>query len=285
MKIKYINLNRNYDKTKLYKIKKLLFIMSMPVLVGCSNKNSYQTIEPIEITKNIEPIKEDKNDIVKIEEIKEDIKESIESTSINEEVTDKKIVALTFDDGPGKYTEQLVEILKENDANATFFVLGTCVERYKDAVLYAYENGNEIAIHGYSHTSFKKMTIEEIQNEIDLTKQLIEESGAESSNLVRPPGGNINSKIVDNISSSFILWNIDTRDWEFRNVESIKGKVIDKIEDGDIILFHDIYKTTIDAIKEILPELKDEYQLVTVSELFELKQQEYEENKKYYKVK
>lgn len=203
----------------------------------------------------------------------------------DEAVEERKLVALTFDDGPSKYTNELIEILNENDAHATFFLIGQNVSANSDAVINAYESGNEIAIHTYSHTSFTNMTIEEVLSEIDTTRSIIEELGVEPANLVRPPYGSINSELVENINASLILWNVDTEDWKSRDVESIKGEVYDAISEGDIILFHDAYPTTIEAIRELLPELSDEYEFVTVSELFNRQNVELENHVKYYRYK
>lgn len=205
---------------------------------------------------------------------------------IEEEVVEeRKLVALTFDDGPSRYTNELIEILNENDAHATFFLIGQNISANSDAVINAYESGNEIAIHTYSHTSFTNMTIEDVISEIDTTRSIIEELGVEPANLVRPPYGSINSELVENINASLILWNVDTEDWKSRDVESIKNEVYDAISEGDIILFHDAYPTTIEAIRELLPELSDEYEFVTVSELFNRQNVELENHVKYYRYK
>lgn len=203
----------------------------------------------------------------------------------DEVVEERKLVALTFDDGPSRYTNELIEILNENDAHATFFLIGQNISANSDAVINAYESGNEIAIHTYSHTSFTNMTIEEVLSEIDTTRSIIEELGVEPANLVRPPYGSTNSELVENINASLILWNVDTEDWKSRDVESIKGEVYDAISEGDIILFHDAYPTTIEAIRELLPELSDEYEFVTVSELFNRQNVELENHVKYYRYK
>ena len=209
----------------------------------------------------------------------------LEETNEEEVVEERKLVALTFDDGPSRYTNELIEILNENNAHATFFLVGQNISANSDAVINAYESGNEIAIHTYSHTLFTNMTIEDVIFEIDTTRKIIEELGVEPANLVRPPYGSINSELVENINASLILWNVDTEDWKSRDVESIKNEVYDAISEGDIILFHDVYPTTIEAIRELLPELSNEYEFVTVSELFNRQNVELENHVKYYRYK
>ena len=235
------------------------------------------------------PSKEEISKKIPKSEKNKKIEEIINKAHILEEqqeiVNDKKLVALTFDDGPGRYTSQLVQILKENNATATFFLVGRSINYYPNAVKEAYLAGNEIAIHTYTHTSFTKMTIEQILGEINKTRELIEGLGVECADLVRPSYGSINNKIVESIDTSFILWNVDTRDWESRDKDKIKEEVRRAIRDGAIILFHDTHKCTIEAIMEILPEYSEEYEFVSVSELFARNKKQLEDNQKYYYLK
>lgn len=242
-----------------------------------------ETIEYVEISlpeeTNVIVTEEETEEGPIVEETEEIVEEEIE------EHVEKKVVALTFDDGPSKYTSELVDILEANNAHATFFLVGVNISANSDGVVKAYEHGNEIAIHTYSHTSFTKMTIEDVINEIEMTRDIIEDLGVEPANLVRPPYGNINDEIKNSINTSFILWNVDTEDWKSRDVETIKEEVYKAISEGDIILFHDVYPTTIEAVKELLPELSEEYEFVSVSELFERYEKELEPNTKYYGLK
>lgn len=278
MKIKYINIDKLKKNTKLCRnITNVMLIAASTTLIGCSTPQQVveTTPRPTE-----EPILS-----AGVEEVFEVVPEINMEDIVIEQVDERKIVALTFDDGPSKYTEDLINVLNENNATATFFVIGTNVNRYPETLQFAYESGNEIAVHGYSHTSFSDMTLEEVQNEIDLTRQLVTDCGVECSNLVRPPYGSIDSEIMTNVDATFILWNVDPEDWKLRDKDAIKAEIIGKINDGDIILFHDLYGPTVEALAEILPELSSEYRFVSVSELFELKELECEENNKYYMVK
>lgn len=226
----------------------------------------------------------DETEIISIDINQDEIDVDTSDEIIEEENTEheRKVVALTFDDGPSKYTSELVDILEENNANATFFVIGINIPNNYEGMVKAYENGNEIGVHSYSHTSFTKMLLSDIQSEIDLTRSIIEEYGVVPANLVRPPYGSINDEIKNGIDTSFILWSVDTEDWKSRNVETIKEEVYNAISEGDIILFHDVYPTTIEAISELLPELSDEYEFVTVTELYRRYGIELEPNNKYY---
>lgn len=186
-----------------------------------------------------------------------------------DEDTTKKQIAITFDDGPHPtYTNRLLKILEDNKAKSTFFMLGLNVELYPEIVKNVDESGNEIALHGHSHTSFTRMDIASIVEEIESTNNAIKKITNKSTLLVRPPYGSINSEIKSNIDYSYILWNIDTNDWRTKDVDEIVTHVLDEVEDGSIILFHDIFKTSVEAIEILLPILYFEgYQFVDVTTL------------------
>lgn len=315
MKIRYINNKFDYSrKVKVCRkraFKKLIIlsiIVSVSVAAGCTLHNYAESIT--QVTSVVTSGSASDNTIQEISQTgpsaidsNPNPNESIPSSSDNnsilydqststsssvEETTkpaEKKLVAITFDDGPSKYTSELVDILNDNDAKATFFLIGKNIDNYEDSVVKTYQSGNEIGIHTYSHTSFTKMTITQIQEELDKTKALLDDIDVDYSDLVRPPYGSINENIQTNIDSSFILWNVDTRDWETRNKDEIIKELKENISEGSIILFHDIYPTTIEAIKEALPSLTDEYEFVTVTEMFNRSNKEINENQKYYNLK
>ncbi len=198
----------------------------------------------------------------------------------------KKIIALTFDDGPGTYTSNLVDILKSNKASATFFMLGKNINIYKDTVLKVHESGMEIGYHSYNHKNFKRQKLEIIKEEFDKSNEALKSITGDTFHLVRPPYGEINDKIKDALDASFILWNIDTMDWRHKNCDYLVNYVLEKAEDGNIILFHDIHKTSVDAIEKLLPELYvNGYQVVTVSNLAEVTgtKLEYHKSYRYFK--
>lgn len=210
-------------------------------------------------------------------EIKEylDITVKLDNTYENEDGSkidkNKKIIALTFDDGPGPYTSNLVDILKDNKTSATFFMLGKNINIYKDTVLKVHESGMEIGYHSYAHKNFKRQKLQEIKEEFNKSNSILKSITGSTFKLIRPPYGEINNKIKDALDASFILWNIDTMDWRHKNCDYLVNYVLEKTEDGNIILFHDIHKTSIDAIEKLLPELYvNGYQVVTVSKLAEV---------------
>ena len=153
-----------------------------------------------------------------------------------------KYVALTFDDGPSSFTEEIIDLLQKYNYNATFFVLGNKLNlNYKDILKKSIKNGNEIGVHGYSHRSFTKMRQATMEEEITKTKKYIKNLTGYESTLVRPPYGNITKTIKNYNLGPYILWNNDTLDWKLRDANKISSRLINSIEDKSIILMHDTY--------------------------------------------
>lgn len=198
----------------------------------------------------------------------------------------KKTVALTFDDGPGgNNTLELVDILKENKAHATFFMLGNRMKSYQTVVATVHNSGNEIGSPTYNHCNLKKTKLETILENEQLTNDIYYELTQDTIKLTRPPYGNLNEEVKNALDTVFVTWSIDTEDWRYKDVEHIKSEILNKVTDGDIILLHDIYKTSVEAIREVLPLLYEEgYQVVSVSELANLKGRTLEKNNIYRKI-
>ena len=125
----------------------------------------------------------------------------------------KKYIALTFDDGPGKYTSRLVSYLNDGFAHATFFMQGSRLNSYKDAVKDVASSGSEIAYHSYKHKYFKDQTISEIKSDLDKSNNDLINITGESFKMVRPPYGSINDEIKKVLDMPVILWNVDTGDF------------------------------------------------------------------------
>jgi peptidoglycan/xylan/chitin deacetylase (PgdA/CDA1 family) len=198
----------------------------------------------------------------------------------------KKSVALTFDDGPnGNKTLELLDILAENKAHATFFMIGNKMNYYSTVVTTVHNSGNEIGSHTYDHGNLKKTKIDKILEQEKLTAQIYYDLTGDTLKLTRPPYGSINSSVKEALDTVFITWDIDTEDWRYKDVEHIKSEILDNIKDGDIILLHDSYETSVSAIREVLPILYSEgYQVVSVSELAKLKGRTLEKNKIYRSI-
>lgn len=195
----------------------------------------------------------------------------------------KKYVALTFDDGPSGFTKEIIDLLKKYEYNATFFVLGNKLNvDYTDILKESINNGNEIGVHGFSHKSFTRLKTEALEEEITKSKKYVYNLTKYMPNLVRPPYGNINNNIRNLNLGPYILWNNDTLDWKLRDAKKIYERLINSIEENNIILMHDTYLTTYKALELILPYLKENnYEVVTVSTLFSKNGKTLENNKSY----
>lgn len=187
-------------------------------------------------------------------------------------ILNKKTIAITFDDGPSKYTDKILELLKENNSNATFFVLGNKVKDYSDIIRKSISLGNEIGNHSYNHKWLNSLSLDELNLQISKTNDLIKEISGYECNLFRPTYGSVNKRIRENVNMNIVLWSVDSNDWKIKNSKTIANKVLNKVKDGDIILFHDTYERTYKALQIIIPKLIDDgYQIVTVSELEKIK--------------
>lgn len=192
--------------------------------------------------------------------------------------TERKMIALTFDDGPDpRYTPVILDLLRKYDAKATFFVIGKRIANYPDIVRREVKEGHELANHTYSHTYFSSAySTDKIIKEIEQAHDLIVRTTGYKPQLFRPPGGYYNDSIIEAAKKKGYLvvlwsWHQDTKDWRSPGVKQIVNKVLNNARNGDIILFHDHVEgksNTVEALKVILPELKKRgYSFVTVSEL------------------
>lgn len=182
----------------------------------------------------------------------------------------KKVIALTFDDGPSKYTKEIINILKEYNINATFFVLGNKISLYRETLSKMIENGNEIGNHSYNHKWMIKLNEKEIKWQIEKTNEILKEELNYTPTSIRPTYGSINNKIKESTNLNIVLWTVDTLDWKIKDPKKIANRGI-KVQDGSIILMHDAHSRTAKALKIMIPKLLEEgYVFVTVEELREI---------------
>ena len=200
-----------------------------------------------------------------------------------EALKNRPMIALTFDDGPGKYTMRLLEALEENHAKATFFMQGKNVELYEKEVAKMKEIGCELGNHSYDHPKFTKISIADMQAQINDTNRAIEAITGEPASVLRPPYGLINEDVKQNVGMPMILWSVDTLDWKTRDTQATIDAVLENAGDGDIVLMHDIHEPTVNAAIELIGKLQDQgYSLVTVSELAKARGYELVNGEKYF---
>lgn len=182
-----------------------------------------------------------------------------------------KLVALTFDDGPSWDTDSILDTLDSCQAKATFFVVGTMVQqdsKTKAAIQRAYSDGMEIGSHTYDHTILSKNTADVIQSVMQKNDDLLQALLGFTPTIMRPTGGGVDDTVKANVKKPMILWNVDTQDWKTKDPAQTIAAATTNIKDGSIILMHDIYIQTAEAVQTIVPTLKSQgYQMVTVSKL------------------
>lgn len=200
---------------------------------------------------------------------------------------DKPMVALTFDDGPSAHTQRLLDIFRQHGGKGTFFVLGNTLDNRRDTLKRMVAEGHEIGNHSWSHRQFTNIDIDEVKDQIMMTRAKIYDITGVDCTIVRPPYGACNDEIRalgKEIGVSYINWSVDTLDWKTKNADAVYKEIMKDAADGHIILCHDLHKTTVDAMEKVIPALiKEGYQLVTVSELLTCRGGTVQAGKMYYK--
>ena len=198
----------------------------------------------------------------------------------------EKYVALTFDDGPsGRFTRRLLDGLAERDAKATFFLCGYRIAQYPKETQRIFDEGHEIALHGYSHDCMTPMSRRQIAKELSDTKALLPE-GCKALWL-RPPGGCCSDgvrQVAEVTNLSILDWSVDPRDWATRDTAAVGRFVVERIQDGDVVLLHDMSDSSVDAALAIIDELQSQgFRFVTVSELVKIRDITVKPGKTYHK--
>ncbi len=181
-----------------------------------------------------------------------------------------KLVALTFDDGPGPYTERLLNGLEERGVHATFFCPGNRAELYPELIKRMVQEGHQVANHSYSHPNLNELSTEKAVQEIEVTDQILNGIlGGSESYYLRPPYGNIKREVLAEMNAPVLIWSVDTIDWQLLNTQKVKDRILEQTFDGSVVLMHDIHYTTVDAILAALDTLEGRgYEFVTVKELY-----------------
>ena len=190
---------------------------------------------------------------------------------------EKKLIALTFDDGPHpKETDKVLDVLNKYNIKATFFIAGKHAKWYTNPLIRASKEGHEIGNHTFNHPDISNLSLSQIEEEIVKCEDTLVEITGKKPTLFRPPYGSYKRSDLEEVAKKhdykIILWTtIDARDWENPPASTIASTIIDKAKNGDIILLHD-YATnnTVEALDRIIPAMqKRGFQFVTVSELLE----------------
>jgi peptidoglycan/xylan/chitin deacetylase (PgdA/CDA1 family) len=183
------------------------------------------------------------------------------------------MLALTFDDGPGKYTDLMLDILARYNVPATFFIIGRQVADYPETVARMAEQGCEVAGHTWDHPSLTGQTEADMAHQMNSTADAIEAASGVRPTLVRPPYGDADEtvkKVAGEQGFALVTWSVDPLDWQSLNADAVADAILEAAAPGAFVLSHDLYASTCDDMERVIPALLEQgYQLVTVSTLLE----------------
>lgn len=201
---------------------------------------------------------------------------------VYQEGKQRMMVALTFDDGPGERTMELLECLEQYNAHATFFMVGEKAQVYPDAIRKMQEIGCELGNHSYNHPELTTLTLDQVSNQFRKTNSIISDACGSQATVGRTPFGAQDEEILNAVGMPCFMWSIDTLDWETRDADNTYNVTMDEVSDGAIVLMHDIHSPTVDAALRLIPALTEAgYKLVTVSEMAAAKGVTLEAGKSY----
>lgn len=197
----------------------------------------------------------------------------------------KPMVALTYDDGPSIYTNSIIDTFEKYNSKATFFIVGDRISWNEDPAKREGELGYQLGNHTYNHNRLTSLNAEKKKEKLKGTDDELMRVCGRKTTCLRPPEGRWDNELKQVCETPIIMWSVDSRDWESRNANKIYNAIVGKVKDGDIILMHDLYESTADATKRIVPALIDAgFQLVTVEEMGLLKQGGLQNGVVYYSI-
>lgn len=194
---------------------------------------------------------------------------TLDAAEMTEGNIEEKRVALTFDDGPHRiYTAKLLDGLLERSVKATFFVIGENIPGNEELIARMYQEGHLIGNHTYDHVKISDMSAEDACEQVQKTSDLIRAITGEDTEFVRPPFGAWNKELEAPFTMIPVLWDVDPLDWTTKNTALVEERILSEVEDGDIILLHDCYESSVDAALAVVDELQAQgYEFVRVDRL------------------
>ena len=195
--------------------------------------------------------------------------ESLPASAAEPAAVPEKYVALTFDDGPiARYTPMLLDGLKKRNIRASFFLIGENIEGNEDILLQMRKDGHLIGNHTWDHVQLDKIPAEKARLEIEKTNNRIYEASGIYPSYVRPPFGAWIKDMELSVTMLPVFWDVDTLDWQSKNIDSILSIAQKQVHDGSIILMHDGYQTSVDAALKIADLFTEKgYVFVTADQL------------------
>ncbi len=224
---------------------------------------------------------------IDLESINSELKFKIENKIIRYH-DDDKFIAFSFDDGPhNDHDRQIIELFKSYNGKATFFHVGQRIVDNADSIKLAYDNGFEIGCHTFDHPALARLSDEGLNDQIRRSKEELNKvlPGVDFT-LFRPTYGAFGDRDLNLVPYPFVNWSIDTEDWKNRDAATIADIIRNQAADGDIVLLHDLYQTSVDGVKATLDELYQKgFNFVTISELARIKGRELNKGHVYYALK
>ena len=195
----------------------------------------------------------------------------------------QKLVALTYDDGPSQNTGRILDVLERYNAKATFFVVGIQADYYRDELKREYALGMEIGSHTFEHETLSLITADEIISTMSKNDKLLDNLIGFVPEIMRPTGGGVNDTVYEAVDKPMIQWDVDTLDWQTKDPQATLKASVEGVQDGSVILMHDLFEATADATELVVPALQEMgYKMVTISELAAQYGYTLEPHKEYY---
>lgn len=202
----------------------------------------------------------------------------------------EKFVALTFDDGPsGANTPRLLEGLQQRGVHATFFLVGSMVENQPELAVRLVQEGHQVGIHTYNHDpsgGLRGLSEEQFDAQVGVTQRMLTALTGQTEFALRPPYGFLDEGVRRQAPGPIILWSVDPEDWKYRNTEKVTAHILSHVQDGDIVLLHDIFPTSVEAALQVVDTLQAQgWRFVTVDELFALRGVELMRGESYHNAR
>lgn len=197
------------------------------------------------------------------------LKEVRQVDAAAEITTQQPLVALTFDDGPNRSaTTRLLDGLAQRGVQCTFFVVGEMIPGNEDLIERMAAEGHQIGIHTYDHVRLTDLNAADFHAQVGRTEELLRELTGQESFCLRPPYGMVDAGVEKRSGAAIILWSVDPEDWKYKDAAHVSAHVVSHAKDGDVVLLHDIYPTSVEAALDVVDVLHQRgFLFVTVEEL------------------
>ena len=195
--------------------------------------------------------------------------ENVQTAQAEDLSQERRQIALTFDDGPHpRYTKLLLDGLKKRGVAATFFVVGKNISGNEELIARMEQEGHLIGNHTYDHVKISDLSAEQACAQVERTSALVREITGKDTEFIRPPFGEWNKDMECSFTMIPVLWSVDPLDWTTENTSLIKERILKDVQEGDIILMHDYYRSSVDAALDVVDALLAQgYEFVTVDRM------------------